>query len=124
MRSYKSVDQIFWQNSNFRGILPYCPACLNFYTAIKAGKAAWQKRGKIRILPKMLVHTFVRPHRSASDSTLSGSSKQPAKNSKLLVRTNHFFKVAIANYMLSENAHLMCGTILHRKVTPQGNVGH
>ena len=34
MRSYKSEDQNVWQNSIFRAILPYCLACLNFYTAI------------------------------------------------------------------------------------------
>ena len=49
----RQMENNFWQNSNFRAILPYCPACLNFYTAIKAGKAAWQKRAKMRILPKI-----------------------------------------------------------------------
>ena len=41
MRSYKIVDQNFWQNSNFRALLTYSPACLNFYMA-----TSWPLKGR------------------------------------------------------------------------------
>ena len=75
-RIYKSVDQNFDKIRIFARFLPYSPACLNFYTAISWPLRQVRLRGKgakIRILPKNLVHTFVRPHRSASDSTLENA---------------------------------------------------
>ena len=47
----------FWQNLNFRGLLPNSPACLGYL----------DRQGCMEKPP----HTFVQPHRSASDSTLA-----------------------------------------------------
>ena len=38
---------------------------------VKADRAVWQNRAKIWILPKILVHTFARPHCFPFDVTLS-----------------------------------------------------
>ena len=66
---WKSVDQ------NFRTILPYCPACLNFYTAIswplrQARQGCMAKARENSNSAKKFGPHFFTTHRSASDSTL------------------------------------------------------
>ena len=68
MRSHKSVDQNFWQNSNFRVLLPCNLACVKGpgygRVKVKAGRAVWQNRAKI-------LNSFVRPHCFPFDVTLN-----------------------------------------------------
>ena len=62
-----------WLNSNFRALFPCSPACLNGQDV--AVQKLRQAELYSKIMPKfefcqILVHTFERPHRSASDSNL------------------------------------------------------